>query len=416
MRKNLLLLMVMAFCLLFTGCSNGNNSNENTNNVADNTSQQNEDSERITIAVAIYDQEDPEVRAFRDYYENYISGSFEVDFLYSSSILSTEDEKEFINKAIENNAKGIISFISYDLETTLETCAASDIYYMMGSGSLPEETFENAKNNPYFLGVVGPSIEMEKTAGTDMATYFINNKLEDEADAPTGYIILSGGAKSSNTMHEARTIGMLESLGLPVENATVEEITFLDSEYGKVCIIPGYTIEETTIPSLTEQLATQEYSVILSSYTIADLWEVIKDAQANTAYTLRTGIVDCFTEENLDAVQHGTLHYVVGKYPSLLGPSFAAMYNAVTGYAEDFRNEDGTAFSISQGFWTASNREEYEELYGLTVGLYVNAYSADDLSKVIKQFTPDATLDDLIELAGAYSVEDVKARRAVSSN
>lgn len=87
------------------------------------------------------------------------------------------------------------------------------------------------------------------------------------------------------------------------------------------------------------------------------------------------------------------------------------MFNAITGYGDDFRNEDGTAVSISQGFWTATTREEYEDLYSLTNNIYVNAYSADDLAKVIKKYTPDATMEDLVALAGAYSVEDVKARR-----
>lgn len=401
--------MVMAFCLLFAGCGN---EKADTPDTADNVNtQQTDESGRIKIGVAVYSLDDPEVRAFRNYYENYISENFEADFLYSTEILSAEDEKSFINNAIKNGVKGIISFVSYDLEATMKTCSSSKIYYMMGSGSIPDEAFEKAKTNPYFLGVVGPSDEMEKEAGSNMASYFINNKLEDQANAPTGYIILSGGAKASNVMHANRTAAMLETLGLPADKATVSETTILDSNYGKVCIIPGYAREEATIPSLKEQLATGEYSVVLSSYTIADLWKTIKEAQSNTDFTIRTGTVDCFTEENLSAVQDNVLHYVVGKYSSLLGPSFAAMYNAVTGHADDFRSEDGTAFSISQGFWTATNKEEYQKLYGLTSGIYVNAYNADDLTKVIKEYNPNATMEDLVKLAGAYSVEDVKARR-----
>ena len=399
----------MAFCLLFAGC--GNEQAANNNNANDNTPQKTDGSERIKIGVEVYSQDDPEVLSFRNYYENYISESFEVDFLYSTAISSAEDEKEFIDNAIKNDVKGIISFVNYDMDATLETCAASEVYYMMGSGSIPEEKFEKAKTNPYFLGVVGPSAEMEREAGANMASYFINNKLEDEADAPTGYIVLSGGSNPNigNVMHKERTVAMLETLGLPADKALVEETTVLDSEYGKVCIIPGYASE--AISPLEEQLATNEYSAILSSYTIADLWKIIKEAQKNTRFTIRTGIVDCFSEDNLFAVEDDTLHYVVGKYPSLIGPSYALMYNAITGYADDFRNEDGTAISIYQGFWTASNKKEYEELYGLTTGIYVNAYSADDLAKVIKEYTPDATLEDLIALAGAYSVDDAKARR-----
>lgn len=62
------------------------------------------------------------------------------------------------------------------------------------------------------------------------------------------------------------------------------------------------------------------------------------------------GTVDCYTETNGELFKNGNLKYLCGKYESIIGPAFAAMYNAVTGYSEDFR-EDGKAFAIQQGFW-----------------------------------------------------------------
>ena len=44
----------------------------------------------------------------------------------------------------------------------------------------------------------------------------------------------------------------------------------------------------------------------------------------------------------------------------------------------------------------------------------LNAYNIDDLSKVIRIFTPDATLAQLVALAEASSYEDVLARRGKS--
>lgn len=402
MRKNVSMLIILTLCLLFSGCSSEQTSGK------DGGKDQNPEN-RVIIAVATYDRQDPEVRAFQNYYESYISECFPVDFLYPGSISSAEDEADFVDGVIAAGAKGIISFITYDLESTLETCEKAGVYYMMGSGSIPKEDFEKVKTNPYFLGVIGPSEEMERNAGADMTSFFM--KKQAEADTPSGYLVLSGGTKYNNSMHTYRTEAMLETLGFSPAQAAVTEPAVLENENGKVCIIPGYPQEEAAVSALKEQLNTGEYSVILSCCTVVNLLDTIKEARKTTGIDIQTGTVDCFTSENLDAVHDGLLQYVTGKYSSLLGPSFAVMYNAVTGHADLYRNEDGTAFSIAQGFWTADSPEEYEELYGLTTGIYVNAYDAGDLSKVINEITPDADMEDLIRLAEAYSVEDVKARR-----
>ncbi|MGN0293356.1 MAG: hypothetical protein ACI4D3_05055 [Lachnospiraceae bacterium] len=405
MRKNVFMLIFLTFCLLFSGCSNPNNNGQ------DSVKDQNAEN-RVIIAVATYDRQDPEVRAFQNYYENYISECFPVDFLYPASISSAEDEADFVDAVIAAGASGIISFITYDLESTLETCEKAGIYYMMGSGSIPKEDFEKVKTNPYFLGVIGPSEEMERNAGANMASFFMKKQTDAEADTtPSGYLVLSGGTRYNNSMHTYRTEAILETLGFSPSQAAVTEPAVLENENGKVCIIPGYPQEEVTVSALKEQLDTGEYSVILSCCTVVNLLDTIKEAQKITGIDIQTGTIDCFTSENLDAVHDGLLQYVTGKYSSLLGPSFAVMYNAVTGHADLYRNEDDTAFSISQGFWTADSPEEYEDLYGLTTGIYVNAYDANDLSKVINEITPDADMEDLIRLAEAYSVEDVKARR-----
>ncbi len=47
----------------------------------------------------------------------------------------------------------------------------------------------------------------------------------------------------------------------------------------------------------------------------------------------------------------------------------------------------------------------------LPPALYVNAYNYEDLRSVCKVFNPDANLEQLKELAKAYTYEDVLARR-----
>ena len=39
---------------------------------------------------------------------------------------------------------------------------------------------------------------------------------------------------------------------------------------------------------------------------------------------------------------------------------------------------------LYQGFWSASDKDTFNELYGYTQDIYENAYSCADLMKVIK--------------------------------
>ena len=77
-----------------------------------------------------------EVRAFQNYLENYIDITFLVDFIYSTGILSAEDEITFIEELHEKGVKGIISFLSIDLEQVLPVCEEYGMYYVRGSGTI----------------------------------------------------------------------------------------------------------------------------------------------------------------------------------------------------------------------------------------------------------------------------------------
>ena len=90
-----------------------------------------------------------------------------------------------------------------------------------------------------------------------------------------------------------------------------------------------------------------------------------------------------------------------------------AMYNAVCGYADEFR-DNGKAFSLQQGFWEASSLNEYIEKYSLASGIYVNAYNYNDLQSACKVYNPNASMEDLRKLTDAYSFEAASERRKVN--
>ncbi len=95
----------------------------------------------------------------------------------------------------------------------------------------------------------------------------------------------------------------------------------------------------------------------------------------------------------------------------MIGPAFALMLNAVTGYADDFR-DNGRAVSVTQGFWISESEEDYTEKYAFANSAAMNAYNFRDLSQVIRIFNPKANLNDLVALAEACSYRSVQARRS----
>lgn len=366
------------------------------------------DMEQHKIGVLVYNITDQEVITFRNYLQNYIGQCFpDVEFLYSDSITSEEEELAFIRNASDAGAEGILSFNSYDLAAEVELCAENEMYYMMASGSISEEAFAAVEENEYFLGVVGPGSAIEYQAGADMAQFFADRQVGNE------YFILSGGASMGNEMHKERTEGILDTLqtayGVTFDQTTEELAVSGASVHAAagdltVCICPGYLdFEEFLVPA-QEEYEKDGYPIVLSVLPVSELYHTVEGAQL--------GMIDCYNERNLQLYTEKNLSYLTGKYCSIIGPSFAAMYNAITGYAEEFRR-DGKAFRLVQGFWTSDSAENYMEKYTLASSIVINAYNYEDLQNVCKVYNPDATLDMLEELALSYTFEDAKERRGI---
>lgn len=388
-KKIIALLLALTMMLAMTSCA-----------------QKTEEREHIhKIGVIVYDLKDEQVQAFREYMEGYLGENFsDVDFLYSAGVTTDVEEMEFLNNAIAAGVEGIIAFNSFDLEKEVSLCASHGVYYLRPSSTTDPEDFAKVEDNPYFLGYFGPGNEMEYQAGYDMAAYFAKEQITDN------YLLLSGGA-GTNVMHEQRAEGMLDALqeayGVQFDQSSTElasasEPVSVEAGNLKVTVFPGYI----GVPDVGQQAVAEfekdKAGVVMSTIPV----QAIADSLGNASL----GTVDCYTETNGKLFKNGNLKYLCGKYESIIGPAFAAMYNAVTGYSEDFR-EDGKAFAIQQGFWTSTDYQDFQEKYELSSGITLNAYSYEDLLEVCKAHNPNATLDDLKELAGAWDFDSAVQRR-----
>ena len=359
------------------------------------------------IGVIVYNTADEEVLGFKEYLKGYIEENFEmVQFVYSYSINSEAQAASFIQAACDQGVEGFLSFVTYDLPNEVALCQQNGAYYLLASGTVSAEDFEAVADNPCFLGAFGPGQPFEFQAGADIARYFIREK------AGTRFFVLSGGAALGNEMHYQRALGILDTLAsaygasFPVtreEIARTAEPLTVKTDRVTVTVCPGYLRMEDALNSARQAFESGSYDAVLSVLPPLDAVDFIGKTPL--------GVVDSYNTRNLQLVTEGLLKVVVGKYSSIVGPAFALMLNAVTGYAEDFR-ENGKAVQVIQGFWTSENAEDYNEKYALSTSAAMNAYNFDDLSRVIRIYNPDADLNALCALAEACSYRAVQARRA----
>lgn len=366
---------------------------------------------QYTVGVAVFDPEDPELKMFMNYYRNYIQAGFPVKFYFSDKLSSAEDENDFIRTMKEKGADGIISFYGLDVQSTVKVCEAEELYYILGSGTISDEDFDAVKDNPWFVGTVGPDPALEYQAGTSMGTYI------DETGAQS-CLILTGGAPSGNFMHLSRAKGMLEQLGYTgdvdalLASAEPSELTIGQMS---VTLCPGYLSSEEVQENLAAALEEKDYDAVIMSYGVTSILEQLLEKEQAQGKDMTIAAVDCFSEENFeafkakDAYGNSQINFIEGKYASMVGPAFAMLYNAMSGHPEA-NSESGSAVRLYQGFWMAKDKESYVELYGYTQGIYENAYSCKDLMGVIKVFSEDASAGKLKVLTESYTVEDVKAR------
>lgn len=399
-----LLSLVLSFSLL-TGCSG-----MSTEDVSTQDQQEAKDSglESHKIGVATYNIKDAQIMMFKEYLDGYIKECFpDVSFLYSDSLSGSEDLMDFLSFCAESGVEGVMLFGSYDLQKEAAFCAENEMYMIRPSATSSDEDFEAVASNPYYVGEIGPGTEMEYKAGADMA--------ETLAKEGETYLIFSSGASEENEMHRLRTLGILDTLqkiyGVefeqsPEELAVVDEPTNVEAGDLKFTIFPGYLESEENSAAAAGLAASGEYTTILSTVPVSPIKDTLDTLD------IHCGAIDCFSEDNYYGFRDGTISYVAGKYQSEIGPGFAALYNAVTGNAGAFR-EDGRAFRLEQGFWTAKSSEEYNNMYSLARSISVNAYNYEDLYSVIRSMTPDADFDDLKTLAESYSYEDCAERRGL---
>ena len=364
----------------------------------------------VKIGVLVSDATSSEALAFRAYYTEYIAKAYNVEFIYSDELSDAAGEKSAIDNFIVNNCKAVISFSSFDRPAQIDQCEAAGIYYAVATGTLTDEQYEEYKDYEFYVGAIGPSMDIEFKAGYDMAAYYIDNGM-------TKFGMFGGGVPYYVDMHIYRAAGILTAMvekggeganykGANNAGAIIGQI-YADGSIDTGAIgnlelaayVGGYDFNDAWFGKLAQMVGTEGIQAIL---TVGSGVDVLGGFIAGSGVKLAT--VDSFTPAMKDAMDNGILDYMAGKFAASIGPIFAATLNAVNG--QPIRNSDGNALALGQGYWVATNSDQFAEYSAVDSSLTDPAYT----KQILDQYAaPGVNYEDFAAFVAQYAFDEIVA-------
>lgn len=367
-------------------------------------------SETVKMGVLVSDATTAESLAFRSYYTEYIQNQYNVELIYSDELVDAAGETSAIDTFITNNCKAIISFSSFDRAAQIDQCEGAGVYYAVATGTLTEEEYETYKNYEYYVGAIGPSLDVEFEAGYNMAKHYLDQ-------GKVNFAIFGGAIPYYTEMHIYRAAGMLTAmveaggeganyLGATDAAGIIGQL-FTDAAVTPTAIgtinvvgyVGGYDMDDAWFGKCAQMAQTPDLEVILAVGNGSDFFGT---AAAETG--IKIGSVDAYAESYGEHMAGGMLDYLAGKFSASIGPVFIATYRAALG--SPIRTEDGCALALNQGYWVSTSAEEFDACYAVDSSKEDPAYTKELLDQLL---TCDYAAFE--EFVGKYSFEEIQAMK-----
>lgn len=364
-------------------------------------------SKKVKMGILVSDATSAEALAFRSYYTDYIQAEYNVELLYSDELADAAGEKAAIETFLTNNCKAVISFSSFDREAQLKQCQDAEVYYAVATGTLTDEEYEAYKDYEYYVGAIGPSLDVEFQAGYDMAKYYLDQGMKN-------FAVFGGALPYYTEMHIYRVAGMLTAMveaggeganyqGAAQKEAIIGQIfadgNVVTGNIGDINLmgyVGGYDMDEAWFAKCAQTVQTPGLEVLLAVGNGSDFF-----GTSITGTDVRIASVDAYASSFGDAMQAGMLDYLTGKFSASIGPIFAATYSAVLG--APIRTPEGYALALDQGYWVATSYEEFQKYYAVDSSLDAPAYTKTMLNKLL-----GTDYDTFAEFVSKYSFEDIQ--------
>lgn len=363
------------------------------------------------IGVLVSDASTAEALSFRAYYEEYLESQYDVDFIYSEELTDAAGEIDAIDQFTTQGCQGIISLSSFDRPGQIEMCEDAGIYYGVAAGTLTDEQYETYKGYTYFVGSIGPSLETEYQTGYDMAQFFIE-------EGKTNFLIFTGAAAYGTEMHIYRVAGMIAAMNAADPSTTyggastkddiiaaIYETLGIDadsfaSDTFTVSAVNGYNMDDAWWGEISEKLFATGLEAVLAVGNGSDFF----GSMAQGAVCV--GSVDTYAQDYADAMANNQLTWMAGKFAPGVAPIFVSVLNAING--APLRTADGNAFQIDQGYWYATNTDEFTE-YLSSSSVESPVYDKSILDNYISTSENVVSYSDFEAFVGAYTFDEIQA-------
>ncbi|ADQ08045.1 ABC-type sugar transport system periplasmic component-like protein [Caldicellulosiruptor hydrothermalis 108] len=349
--------------------------------------------QKYKIGVIVYDNSDVMQQEINKYFTQHLAPAFNVEFIISDAIKDSNGEISFIENCAAKGVKGIIAFYNVtDFKKILNLCKQHKIYYVLGAMNPDEKMLKAAEGNPYFLGGVGPG-NSDYSAMYKMTKKFLE-------DGARSIVLPTGGKDWSVKMFIDRYNGVKDAIkDFEAKHPGVKIKVY---EFG------GFP-NDAWFATQAKMIALNP-DAIVATFSGEFLWvQPLKDA--GKAGKIKLGTLSSINPVAAQAMKEGVLHFLAGIYPQMTGLNFALLYNAMTGYAKDFK-KDGKPVVITTDVAIIQSAQEMDKWMKIVYGK-VPPYSADDLKKVCKVFNPKATYNDFVKLCKECNYNDIIKRRGI---
>ena len=239
----------------------------------------------------------------------------------------------------------------------------------------PNSGYDEIKDNPYFAGEVW---EDESKTATEIADDMI-----------------AKGAKKV-ALH-----GFPEGLASQMDQRLIAARAAFENADGVEIVAEGLDFDKAGAAKNIVDQHPEVDAIFSSVETVSTVYQPLNDAGlANKV------ILNCYdpSEGTLEAMQDGTINYVVSGTCADSMIAFILLYNAMTG--NRMTNDDGSSPSIQMSYLISKSPEEYEEARALCSDEHP-PFTYEELKPFIGA---DASLADLTAFAQKFSLEDLKTR------
>ena len=347
--------------------------------------------ETVKIAVEVYDTTDQTVLGYHDYFD-YLAKYYNVEFIFSESISTAEDELAFAESCAAAGCKAYFAGYCASMETIVNRVTELGMYYWGVERGL-DEIF---KDNEYYLGGFLPVVDGSDVEGNGdfLLGYELAYNLAENGS--THIAFCNGGADFGIPMFIDRQAGFFK--GIEDAQAAGYAVAF-DPEADVVSGWPG-TDE---FAAKQSQVITGDYDAVAASFSGVEVWiQPIMDA--GKLGQIKIAGVGAVTDTMVDISEIGLVGALVYENEEVVfGNAIPMFINAVNGHADLVKGEKGYC-DIPVNRWTLTKPEEFAAIYGKHEAgeFYI---TAEDLAQFFPEFNPDTTKEEFEDFYRSFTLE-----------